>query len=840
MDFMSRSKKHHLFRSFLLLSFSAALFFFGIVTLWVATWKLPDIASLEERKISESTKIYDRTGAILLYDLHAGEKRTVIPYSEISRNVKNATIAIEDSEFWQHKGIRVKAIFRAVLTNFFQGNLLGGQGGSTITQQVVKNSLLTKEKKISRKLKEWVLARRLEQVLSKEEILSLYLNEIPYGGTLYGVEEASRAFFGKSASDITVAEAAYLAAIPNAPTYYSPYGNHKDELAERKNLVLRRMLENKFIMDEEYESAKAEKVVFMADATRGILAPHFVMFVRQYLEEKYSKEALREGGFRILTTLDMDLQKAGEEILKKHALSNKEKFDAENAALVAVDPKTGHILAMVGSRDYFDKEIDGNFNATIAFRQPGSAIKPFVYAKAIEKGFTPDTVVFDLLTEFSSQCNPDGTAPEGVDLEVCYRPENYDGKYQGPITFRNALAQSVNVPAIQVLYLAGLRESIRLAKDMGITTLNEPDRYGLTLVLGGGEVKLLDITGAYATFAAEGVRREPSPILRIERDGAVLEEWRDRGEEVLDRNVALTITDILSDNKARTPAFSAASPMYFPGRDVAAKTGTTNDYHDAWILGYTPTIAVGAWAGNNDNRPMQKKVAAYIVAPLWNEFMKVALQKMPPERFAAPAEEDRSSLPPIVRGIWQGNRTYLVDKLSGKRATEYTPPEFREERAVREVHSILYWVDKDNPRIARATPPIDDPQFERWEYAVRAWAASQGLFDETDTIVPLEFDSTHTADAVPTVAFIVPLAGSTVSKNALFTAFVSVNSRYPVAKVNFFVNNVFVGSSSAAPWQVTFVPADAVVISTQNELRAIAVDSVGNKGVSSMMFTIID
>src|SRR3989338_221820 len=324
MGFMSRSKKHHLIRSFTLLSLSAALFFLGVVTLWIATWKLPDISALGERKISESTKIFDRTGEILLYDLHSGEKRTVIPYSEMSRNVKNATIAIEDSEFWQHKGVRIKAIIRAVLTNFFEGNLLGGQGGSTITQQVVKNSLLTKEKKISRKLKEWVLARRLEQVLSKEEILSLYLNEIPYGGTVYGVEEAARAFFGKSAGEVTVAEAAYLAAIPNAPTYYSPYGNHRDKLEERKNLVLRRMLENKFITEEEYGSAKAERVAFKADATRGILAPHFVMFVRQYLEEKYGKEALREGGFRIVTTLDMDLQKAGEEIVKKFVVERRE------------------------------------------------------------------------------------------------------------------------------------------------------------------------------------------------------------------------------------------------------------------------------------------------------------------------------------------------------------------------------------------------------------------------------------------------------------------------------------------------------------------------------------
>jgi penicillin-binding protein 1C len=810
------------------------------MALWVSSLKLPDISALSERKVSESTKIYDRTGAVLLYDLNAGEKRTVVPYSEISRNVKNATVAIEDSEFWQHRGVRFKAIVRAVLANTFEGNPLGGQGGSTITQQVVKNSLLTSEKKISRKLKEWVLAGRLEQTLSKEDILALYLNEIPYGGTLYGVEEAARAFFGKGAADVTVAEAAYLAAIPNAPTYYSPYGNHRNALEERKNLVLRRMLESRFVDEKEYEAAKAEQVRFNADATRGIVAPHFVMFVRQYLEEQYGREALQEGGFTVITTLDAGLQKVGEEIVKKHALANTEKFDAENAALVAIDPKTGQILTMVGSRDYFDKTIDGNFNATIAYRQPGSAIKPFVYAEALAKGFTPETVVFDLPTEFSSRCNPDGTVPEGVDEKECYRPENYDGNYRGPITFRNALAQSVNVPAIQVLYLAGLRDSLRLAQDMGITTLNDPDRYGLTLVLGGGEVKLLDITGAYAGFAAEGVVREPTPILKIERGGVVLQEWRERPEQVLDQNIAREITSILSDNTARAPAFSAVSPLYFPERDVAAKTGTTNDYHDAWVIGYAPNIVVGAWAGNNDNRPMQKKVAAFILAPLWHEFMAEALKGLPEERFNPPAEEDRSSLPPIVRGIWQGGKTYTVDKLSGKLATEYTPPEMREEKAVREVHSILYWIDKNNPRELRSTPLTNDAQFANWEYAVRKWAFEQGMFDETPSVIPLDSDPTHTRESAPVIAFVVPFAGSAHSKSAPLTAFVTAVSRYPIVKVNFFVNNLFVGSASKAPWQISFTPAEVDSVTALNELKAVAYDSVGNRGDTTLGFIIRD
>ncbi len=870
---MSRLKKHrHLIQSSVLLVLSFGFLFAGIVALWVSSWKLPDLSQLENRKVSESTKIYDRTGTIVLYDLHKGAQRTIVPYGEISRNVKNATIAIEDDEFWQHNGIRPKAILRAILTNLFKGNLLGGQGGSTITQQVIKNSLLTNEKKISRKLKEWVLALRLEKALDKETILSLYLNEIPYGGTLYGIEEASRAFLGKSSRELSFAEAAYLAALPNAPTYYSPYGNHRDKLEERKNLVLKRMQEVGFITTAEYEAAKKEvlcvptnesKVVavkkssaktptttpqkttctgtFKPSSETGILAPHFVIYIRQYLEEKYGREALEEQGFKVITTLDYDLQAIAESVVKKYAFLNKEKFDAENAALSAVDPKTGQILVMVGSRDYFDKKIDGNFNATIAYRQPGSAFKPFVYAAALEKGYTPETVVFDLPTEFSTECNPDGTPIVPENAKKCYKPENYDGKYRGPISLRDALAQSVNVPAIKVLYLAGLKESLRLAKDMGLTTLADTNRYGLTLVLGGGEVKLLELTSAYSVFAMEGIRREPKGILRIEtKDGVVIEEWKDIPEQVLSAETSRKISDMLSDNKARTPAFSATSPLYFPGRDVAAKTGTTNDFRDAWIVGYAPNLAVGAWAGNNDNRQMHK-VAAYIVAPMWNEFMNEALKRIPQESFQKPAEANTDSLPPVLRGIWQGNQTYFVDTLSGKRATDFTPLEFREERAVREVHSILQWIDKNNPVAPRVTPPQTDPQYERWEYAVRKWATEEGLTDETVSTLPVATDDIHRPEFTPRVSITNPISGSLLAKGEKTVLQADISSRFPISQVHFFVNNLFIGSSTKAPWQLTFSPSDMeAVLSSENELTVVAYDVFQNKGQTSVTFSVTE
>ena len=379
-------KKFHLNEHMRELLIDAVIVFFvlglvvaGGVFIWVSTLQIPDLSTFEERRILQSTKIYDRTGEILLYDLHQDVKRTIIPYESISRHIKNATVAIEDDTFFDHWGVRPLAIVRAALSNMRGGDLLGGQGGSTITQQVIKNSILVQEKTITRKIKEAILALRLEQVLTKDEILGHYLNESPYGGTLYGVEEASQSFFGKSASEVTLSEAAYLAALPQAPTRFSPYGNNRELLEARKNLVLSKMLDHKFITEEEYNAAKDEEVTFLPQAKTGIRAPHFVMYIREQLARKYGEEALAERGFRVITTLDYELQAPAEEIVKEKALYNKETFNAENAALMAIDPRNGEILAMVGSRDYFDEEIDGNFNIGLAERQPGSSFKPFVY-----------------------------------------------------------------------------------------------------------------------------------------------------------------------------------------------------------------------------------------------------------------------------------------------------------------------------------------------------------------------------------------------------------------------------------------------------------------------------
>lgn len=690
--------------------FVIGLVMFGGLFLWISSLDIPDLSTFDERRILQSTKIYDRTGEILLYDLHQDVRRTIVPYEDISRHLKNATVAIEDDTFFEHMGVRPLAILRAAWANLRGGDLLGGQGGSTITQQVVKNAILEREKTLSRKVKEAILSLRLEQELTKEEILGHYLNESPYGGTIYGVEEASQSFFGKSAADVTIAEAAYLAALPQSPTRYSPYGNNRDALDARQQYVLERMRVNNFITEEEYEVARNEKVEFLPQAVSGIRAPHFVFYVREQLVQKFGEEALAERGFRVITTLDYELQEEAERIVAERAAFNAETYNASNAGLVAIDPKEGDVLVMVGSRNYFDEEIDGNFNVTLAARQPGSSIKPIVYASAFTKGYTPETVVYDVRTQFSPKCEPWDLSSESP----CYSPNNYNGQFKGPISLRNALAQSLNIPAVKVLYLTGLRDAIKLAGDMGISTLNDPDRLGLTLVLGGGEVKLLEHTGAYGVFANEGVRAERRSILRIEdSQGNVIEETPVETERVLDRDVALRITDILADNVARTPLWGANSLIHFPNRDVAAKSGSTNDLRDAWIMGYTPNIAVGAWVGNNDNSRMGGGLSGLITTPMWREFMDVVLEKIDEEEFS-----EAPSVDPTLKPILRGQVLDVQQLLEGVQAGD---TDLDLAGVAGGFHSILHFVDKSNPRGPYPTNPASDGQYENWEYGVQKW-----------------------------------------------------------------------------------------------------------------------
>ncbi len=668
----------------------------GVVFLVYLAQDLPSASEISNHSVSESTKIYDRTGTILLYELSAGKRRTVVPLSSIPRSLQAATIAIEDKAFYSEPAFNIKGVIRAVVKNISGGDLTG-QGGSTITQQLARNAFLSAEKTLTRKLRELLLAIQLDRQYTKDKILEMYLNEIPYGPQLYGVEAASQAYFNKPTSDLTLAESAILAALPQAPSRLSPWGSHLDLLFNRQRLVLKVMRDQDKISDTEYKSALAEQVVFAAQDPRGIKAPHFVLAVKDYLLNKYGEDAVANGGLKVKTTLDWTLEEAAEKAVASHAAENERLYGGSNAALVAEDAKTGQILAMVGSRDYFDKEISGNYNvATQGLRQPGSTLKPFVYLTGFLKGYTPETVLFDLPTEFST--NSACSQPPNYDKSDgrCFHPQNYDGDFKGPMVVRNALAQSQNIPAVKMLYLAGLKNAVQLMNSFGISTLDNPNQYGLSLVLGGGAVHLIDLVKAYSVLSQEGTLRDQSMVLEVrDKSGNVLESSENAGTQIAEVQPIRQINDILSDVDARAALFHSSLRLTtFPDHEVALKTGTSNDYRDAWAVGYTPSLVVGVWAGNTNNSPMHRQGSSILAAvPLWHDFMSQALQTQPSEAFVKP--DPAMGAKPILNGDYAPNG---------------------------EIHSILYWADKDDPAGPSPQNPASDSQFRNWESAVQAWA----------------------------------------------------------------------------------------------------------------------
>jgi 1A family penicillin-binding protein len=822
-----------------ILGFIAFCFLFiGATVLWASFLQIPDLNSFEPHFISQSTQIYDRTGKILLYDLGHQVRRTVVPFDQISVNMKNATVAIEDASFYNHHGIRATSIIRAILVNILHGSL--SQGGSTITQQVIKNSLLSNSKSITRKIKEWILALKLERQADKDTILDLYLNVVPYGGSIYGVEEASQVYFAKHAIDLDLAESAYLAAMTQAPSYYSPYGSHRDALEARKNLVLEKMLENKFINQDQYDQAKNEAITFQSQPANSIKAPHFAMYIIQYLEAKYGDDVVQNDGLRVTTTLDYGMQQKAEDIVSKYVKSHAKEFKATNGALVAVDPKSGQILTMVGSRDYFDTDIDGNFNVATAHRQPGSSFKPFVYATAFTKGYTPDTIIFDLDTEFSVNCTPDHV-PKFPGAS-CYDPQNYEGGFQGPMTFRKALGNSRNIPGVKVLYLSGTKDSLDTAHAMGIESLNQPPGfYGLTLVLGGGEVSPLDMAEAYSVFGNNGARNPATGILNVvDRSGNVLEQFATSTTQAIPEQPALLMNDILSDPGARTQIFPST---YFGDRRVAMKTGTTNDSRDAWVIGYTPDISVSVWMGNNDNSPMVQRASAIIAAPMWKQFMDTVLPTLPNTPFKAPAPIDPSTLKPVLRGVWQGGDCSTDTSLSpiNIQATDSTPNQFLPPTCNYNVHEILYWVNKNDPLGPAPQNPSSDPEFENWEIPVERWAASQGyqsygFGNGYGTSTP--FNNPNIPSASPKISIINPQSGESFSKEQSMTINIRNNGPIPLSKVDYFVNGSYIGSSDQPPFSFTFTPGYIPNIQENNELHAEAYDNVLNKGEASVMFKV--
>lgn len=623
-------KKRVIYLSGFFIIFSLVCYFYFFIL-----HGLPSPKQLTIKKPQVSTKIYDRNGN-LLYKIYKDENRTIVPLTQIPIHVRLATLAAEDAEFYNHPGFSIKGITRALIQDIQTGSL---QGGSTITQQLVKNVLLSPEKTITRKIKEVILSVEVEATYTKDHIFEMYLNQVSYGGTAYGIQEASYQYFGKNVEDLNLAEAAYLAGLTKSPTAYSPYGTRPEAGFERQKEILRLMAVNKFITQEQKQEAFETKLTFIPNRNE-IKAPHFVMYIRTLLVEKYGEEMVGKGGLEVTTSLDLSIQELAERVVRTE-IDNLKSLRVGNGAALVLNPQTGEILAMVGSANYFDTKNDGQVNVTLRLRQPGSSIKVVNYAYALSNGMTPASIIDDSPITYITPGSPP------------YSPVNYDGEYVGKVTLRNALAQSRNIPAVKVLASFGVAKMITQGQDMGITTWNEPNKYGLSLTLGGGAVTALDLSKVYSTLANYGKRPDIVQILSVkDYKGKVLEKNSVNTTQVLNPGVAFSLTDILKDNIARSPEFGLNSYLVVKNHpEVAVKTGTSNDLRDNWTVGYNQNFLVLTWVGNNDNSSMSRIASGITGAsPIWNKIMSALLADSPSVDWKAPDEMIRINC--LGRGEW--------------------------------------------------------------------------------------------------------------------------------------------------------------------------------------------
>ncbi|MBU0648509.1 transglycosylase domain-containing protein [Patescibacteria group bacterium] len=735
---------------------------------------LPDPNNLQARTVAQSTQIFDRTGENLLYEIHGDENRTLIKIEELPEYVVWATIVTEDRDFYKHHGFNIQGIARSVLLNIFKGTRVGG---STITQQFVKNSILSTEKTYARKLKELILSIQIERKFTKDQILQLYFNEIPYGSTNYGIEAASQNYFGHTAKELSLTEAATLAALPQAPTKYL---NDQELLWGRRDYVLDQMAELDYISHAEADAAKQEEIK-IRPRIDNIQAPHFVFYVKELLSEQYGQRLVEQGGLKVTTTLNMDYQNIAQTAVQEFIDEKGTGLGLSNGSLVAIDPHSGQILAMVGSKDFFDETIDGQVNVATRPRQPGSSFKPIVYTMGFIKGYTAETILWDVLTTFKTATQP-------------YTPHNYDLGQRGPVSVRMALQGSLNIPAVKMLYLAGIDNVLELAEKMGYSTFSDRSRFGLSLVLGGGEVKLLEHTAAYGIFANRGKSYEISPVLKVQDPGGkVLYEWQPpEGDKVLEPDVAHLTTNILSDNAARAYAFGTGSYLQLGQRPVAAKTGTTNDYRDGWTIGYTPSLVAGVWVGNNDNSEMKRGVGGSVgAAPIWNRFMKEALADTDIEYFN-PAPKNTATKP-VLLGKSAEETIVKIDRASGKLATDYTPQSFIEEKTYKEAHCILWYVDRDNPTGPAPNNPEVDPQFAGWESAVQTWVEEEeGEF--VAEAPPAEYDDLHVPENRPFVQILTPTNNSTVTTRNIYIE-ATASAPRGISRLEFYIDETLIATS---------------------------------------------
>ncbi len=652
-------------------------FFFFVLSLKIVA--LPDLDLLGTKIISGGIEIYDRTGNILLYKI--GLKRSWVDFENIPPKIIHAILVAEDEDFYKHRGISLKGILRSIYLNIKTKSF--SYGGSTITQQLTRNLFLTQKKSLWRKIQEILIALELEKKYTKNEILTYYLNSIYYGESIIGIKSAAEYYFDKKLKDLTWNEAAILAAIPKSPAIYAPISKENiKKLKERRNYILKKLKEKKIITEEEYKTAINEEIKIVNKKYAGIIAPHFVIEVVNQLKQMFPEENLEGLNLKVITTLDYELQKIAEKAVKEGASRNKEKYGGANAALMAINPKTGEVLTLVGSKDFFDESIDGQVNIPFRRRQPGSAFKPIAYAALFELGYPDHTIIFDVPTDFGN-----------------YKPKNFDKVFKGPVTLRQALAESRNVPSVKVFYLAGPERVVDLAKKSGINYLDKWQNYGLSLGLGTAEVRMADLIRFYGALANDGKLVSQTMILKIIKDNKVIYEYTPKETQIISSQTARILNDILKDVKARSGLFSASLKYtIFPGYEVALKTGTTQFYQDAWTFGYTPNIVVGVWAGNSDGRRMNTLGASLVAAlPIFHQFLSSAIEsgKIQPENFIPP--EERKVNKPMLNGEW---------------LTEYG------------IHNILFYVNPKDPLGPLPENPSLDPQFYNWEKGVQIWLAN--------------------------------------------------------------------------------------------------------------------
>ena len=796
---------------------------------WVSR-DLPDPNALLKRDVAQTTKIYDRTGERLLYEIHGDKNRTLIKLEEIPEIVKNATIAIEDQQFYKHQGFNP---FRMAV-GIVWGMITKGrpQGGSTITQQLVKNAILSGERTVGRKIKELILSIAIEQRLSKDQILQLYLNEIGYGSSNYGVEAAARAYFGKSVKDVDLAEAATLAALPKAPTTYL---NSPEKLDARRDLVLKIMFDEGFITESQKIDAQAEEVVLVQDAETGnadadTTPLHFIFYIKQLLvdELNFDERQVEQGGLNVITSLDYDKQAAAQQAVREGVEARGPSYGFGDAALVALDPKTGQVLSMVGSTDYFDEEIDGAINMTLQPIQPGSSIKPIVYSAGFSQGYTPNSILYDVITTFKTQVGD-------------YTPYNYHLEMEnGPVTIRKALQGSLNIPAVKMITLLGLDKVLDFAESLGYSTFGDRSQFGPAIVLGGGEVKLIEHAAAFGVLANGGVRQETVAVLKVsDAAGNTLYEWKAKpGKEILDKNVALEISDVLSDNPARAYIFGENNYLTLSDRTAAAKTGTTNDNRASLTVGYTPSLVAAVWVGNADYSSMTGGADGSVVAaPIWQSFMNKALQGTAVEAFEAP------QIPLTGKNILDGimpSTTVTVDKSTGKLATNETPESMREELSCGEYHSELYYITPGDPLGAAPGDQPDNEQYVSWETALSGWVDRMKAQDPARLpfevcAVPTEKDDVHVRANTPSIEIISPRNNESVSGRT-FQVTVDAVANRGVARIEYYIDNTFVKSSTANSGTQLSLPNWVDI--GKHTLKAVAYDDVDNSGDDSVTIEI--